>query len=376
MSKKIIKTTDLQISNIIQTAKPNATQKKINNLWKKIQKQKRKNEQQQIELNNYLTLYQEVIYPVKQKTVLPELVNLIERLMQLFERKSLYEWHRDVMVSWISRLQEEVADIDEGKANEIEIKMMDLLKKVTMYRLTKEEQQDVEQDLQKGMEEILLELFGEEMESPKDNWSFEDIAEMMQEKQQQFFENMQDEFHEDGSSTKVNIIPNNNSDFEQWIQKIYRRTARILHPDKQNDDNKKEVLQDIMSQLNHAKDNQDVATLIELYMTHVNNSNLDIEGEFDSKQLVASLSLQLNQLQNDYDEFLYEFPLSEYAISRLKTISKRPKEKQVWLEELAEEAKNYKQLRQEMTSLKKLKPMLKERYEQQKIVYLNNFFID
>ncbi len=84
-SNKQAQTTDLQISDIIQTKKPNATQKKINKLWQQIQKQKQKNLKQQTDLNSYLALYQDVIYPFFE--LIDNLINFPHQSIGFAQRK-------------------------------------------------------------------------------------------------------------------------------------------------------------------------------------------------------------------------------------------------------------------------------------------------
>lgn len=62
-----------------------------------------------------------------------------ERLLEFFERKSLNNRQRDMTVRWISRIEEEISEINVELASELQYKMMNLMQKVAKYKLSDEQ---------------------------------------------------------------------------------------------------------------------------------------------------------------------------------------------------------------------------------------------
>lgn len=124
---------------LLRIQQPKFKTTKINRIWKKIQKQKQKSANYRADVDKCMALYQQHIIPAQNKYLLPELLALSERLLEFFERKSLNNRQRDMTVRWISRIEEEINEINVELASELQYKMMNLMQKVAKYKLSDEQ---------------------------------------------------------------------------------------------------------------------------------------------------------------------------------------------------------------------------------------------
>lgn len=87
----------------------------------------------------------------------------------------------------------------------------------------------------------------------------------------------------------------------EQLNKIYKRLASLVHPDKEQDPGKKAQKHVLMQTLSEARKNNDAFTLLQLYQTHIN------EGEFaiDSDTL-SSIQALLREKLHSLDDELHQ----------------------------------------------------------------------
>ena len=101
---------------------------------------------------------------------------------------------------------------------------------------------------------------------------------------------------EEDESTKVKEI------FKaSQLNKMYKKIANVIHPDKEQDPSKVEEKKELMQQLTEAKDNNDVFTLIKMYQTHVPDGEyfLDDDAIKHVEHLLHMNIYKLNQEHKD-----------------------------------------------------------------------------
>ena len=80
------------------------------------------------------------------------------------------------------------------------------------------------------------------------------------------------------------------------IDKLFRRIARAVHPDREQNEKKKAQKHAIMSECLQARENDDIATLLTLYAEHVGNLPDSWSNE-STGALVSALEEQLRELE-------------------------------------------------------------------------------
>lgn len=89
------------------------------------------------------------------------------------------------------------------------------------------------------------------------------------------------------------------------LNKMYKRLASKLHPDKENDVDKKERMHALMQQLVSARKNKDVFTMLALYHDNIDDDSFNFDAkkitaiESLLEQKVSELNYELRQLKSD-----------------------------------------------------------------------------
>jgi len=99
------------------------------------------------------------------------------------------------------------------------------------------------------------------------------------------------------------------------IDKLFRRIAKTVHPDREQDEEKKAQKHAIMSDCLEARDNNDIAGLLLLYAKHVGELPKTWSDE-SSGELVRALENQLHDLENRASRLHTHDPLLQLILDR------------------------------------------------------------
>jgi hypothetical protein len=128
---------------------------------------------------------------------------------------------------------------------------------------------------------------------------------------------------------------------------LYTDLAKILHPDLEHNDSKKQEKTEIMHQVTEAYEKNDIFTLLNLHIKYAQNgeNKLDAIAEEQIKLYILHLDEQIISLeQKIYAKCYHNFsPLMEYATqknfpTKIKAEEKRLKSYLEWLQEILLEA--------------------------------------
>lgn len=99
------------------------------------------------------------------------------------------------------------------------------------------------------------------------------------------------------------------------IDTLFRKIARTVHPDREQDEEKKAQKHEIMSACLQARNEDDIATLLTLYTTHVGPLP-NTWSEDSTVDLVTALSQQLEELERRWDNLQVQDPLLQLILDR------------------------------------------------------------
>jgi len=99
------------------------------------------------------------------------------------------------------------------------------------------------------------------------------------------------------------------------IHKLFRRIANAVHPDREQDENRKAEKHELMSTCLQARDAGDVAKLLSLYAAHVGDLPSNWSDE-STGELVTALEKQLRQLELRGESLQSNDPLLQLIIDR------------------------------------------------------------
>ena len=112
-------------------------------------------------------------------------------------------------------------------------------------------------------------------------------------------------------------LRSNSKNFEELfnIDKLFRRIARSVHPDREQDETKKAEKHAIMSDCLQARENEDIAQLLTLYANHVGELP-DSWSDESTGELVIALEAQLRELENRSVALQTQDPVLQIILDR------------------------------------------------------------
>ena len=300
--------------------KPSST---LSSLWIKIEKHQKRNANFTKKRSKLFEQFKQQAQPAEQK--LAEAITAqAEHLIHFLSKKSLTDKQRNELLGWISDEIDYLAThpFSEG------IDVADLREQINteLTLLAESLDQAVDEESIVELANMLDEMFDGEMQ-----FNREELIEiiknpaLIQEHVQRFHEKMNEEeiekdddseefdqgFEEDFDYQYNRSFSKRNSKEELGIleklfkgsqlNKMYKRLAAKLHPDKESDATKKAIKHDLMQQLATARENKDVFTLLTLYHEHIDDDSFNFDAE-TLAAIEALLSKKVSELNAELKE--------------------------------------------------------------------------
>jgi len=356
--------------------------------WQRVQKLQKKNGNQQAEIEALIKQIRPFIEDNERKLA-TTFYHQTEKMLVLFQRKSLPQWCKEELVDWLSfnldtLLQQPFTD---------HLDLAALIKQVrTLYssllpepgpeffdafdedpqqqnqRSENDSKSKAEQKTEKHREapiddmfDDLFDEFGNAQEQDaEDDAADDDFFEDMFEQWEQMFDAEEDKEKQKNKELDKLLRASN-------INKIFRKIARILHPDKEADPEKKELRHQQMSELLKARDEKNITALFGLYAEHVGKAPLEELGE-DIDSATRLLKHQAQALREEQDKFETGDPLKAYIFhhfgklrqKKMPAIKQSVKRHNQFIEEALGEQRH---LLKSMSSIRTIKPLLDDRRE-------------
>jgi hypothetical protein len=348
---------------------------KFQTLWRRIEKQKKLNENRQDELKLFTQRIELDIGESERKLVSIELVKL-QKLIEFFSRKSLSQWQREELLHLI---QTNFSLIEANPFSDTTV--TDLLKG-EFYRLFEhwypEEEDDYHDSLLKtpkdenaASEEDLFGNIGEQSAGIDDDPINANKSSENDKIDNDEFERLfndftdDDEFDDQDRAEEEKIKKINKLLKRSSINNMFRRIAKVLHPDKEQDEQKKEEKHQLMTSLIGARDKNDIPTIFAMYAEYVGEIPEDLAKE-DLENINILLNYQLKQLKKDYESAPYQDPKTAmfFDIFQAKTEKGILKNIRARKKDINGSIQASKRFLSRITSLTKLKPVLEEVYQQ------------
>lgn len=144
------------------------------------------------------------------------------------------------------------------------------------------------------------------------------------------------------------------------INKLFRRLTRALHPDLVQSETEKEQRHHLMTELMNARKNKDIVKIIAMYTEHVGEAPTDLFNN-DFEKMTKLLKFRVDQLKQQKEEIIHEDPRRGAIYHQFydpspkkvqRAVNERRNSVQAQLDALQTTTN-------ELTSLKKLKPLLR-----------------
>jgi len=347
-------------NTIDKNPQTSASQTRLNKLWKEVKKKQKRNDKLKLEMEVLLTTYTQKVMPVELGLEEP-LILLAHRLVDFAGRKSLAKWQRAELQDWIAETLHEISQYNVGKAEEISENYNQVL--AEYYNISVEELTGPDQSIEDNIDAVLNDVF-ESMTSGSGQPQDIDQEDMFG------FDDEDDDLFTSGNFSGDNAEPTLASERkkqpinEKWIQNLFRRTARVLHPDKEQDPEQREQKQRLMTQLLDAREQQDVMTMMQLYGEYVDDGELSME-QAEINTLCCLLENQKTELDMVREELIDESPMHYAVHDKLYAASQivRDRKLKEHIRGVHTNIKRKFKLVEYLRNLTNLKVVLEERYE-------------
>ena len=366
--------------------------------WLEIEKRQKRNVNFQGKIDDLYKKFQDDILPEEQNVV-ALLAQETEHLVNFLPRKSFTQWQRAELQSWIENNLDQLASHPFANQELFQTTAQKYSDHLVKEAQNQNENVDFSMDEIEYMREMADDMFqGEKEFSEEELISFLRDPEIFRQKLHEFmaekecdeedafdneFEQQEDDFHQHNEQ--------NHHQYQQYshtsqqavkehklkelfntskLNKLYKILASRLHPDKESNAHLKAEKSDLMAKLVKAKKNKDAFTIISLFHQFVPESEMSIfDGNNDeelSQALVKLLNEKLRELDeenrfNKYHNGLQSVVWQKFGGRSKKAIAENIKEH---IADLENEQTRYQYSIDDITTVKLLKEVLSERYEQ------------
>lgn len=284
---------DLKVS-LQQRAEPSAQQKKLNRLIDKIEHQK-------ISLSMWQNAQAEIQQHTRQK-LLPVYSELYEILFQQLEQLWNILHSHEFSKANIQQLDEKIAQLAHmlKRSKMLNDEQLTLVKQIDTFY-----QQHVQQSTKKNkkVQSVKFELnenFDQNIELEQDD--FEQYAVEQQQAREQAKQLRQQQKREQAEQLAA-----------QSLKTVYLKIAAMIHPDREQDETKKEEKTELFQQASQAYEQQDLFYLLKLQLQLEQNKGVGAK-ELSAEQVKFykfALDAQSQQLESEIDEILDSFQLAK-----------------------------------------------------------------
>lgn len=324
----------------------NKGQIRFNKLWQEVKKKQARNEKLKQDMDALLATYTQKVMPVELEIEEP-LILLARRLVEFASRKSLADWQRGELQDWITETLHEVSQYNAAEAESISNDYNQVI--AEYYNIPVEEltgPPDIEDETHEAMHEAFESINADDESA---------------------FDQQQEDLFDDAEGQPTAGAERHDQPInETWIRNLFRRTARALHPDKEQDPEQRTHKQKLMTQLLDARDQQDIMTMMMLYNEHVEDGELSLEPE-EIETLCDLLEKQKEILDQDRFALIDESPMHYAVHDKLYAVSQKARDRKLkeHLDDVHASIKRKFKLVEYLRNLTNLKVVLEERYDEQ-----------
>lgn len=325
----------------------------FNKAWKRVTNQQKKNDRLREQIKTFAEQVTQAIEH-QEKTYTTTLYQICEHLLVFYGRKSLAAWQREVLMEWILEYVDSITS--NPFAGGIDLSPL----YQTMEAIVEKMHPEAFDPFQGG-EMHSDKHFFDEMDNEDDIASmFDDLFSDFQHDSDKFFRQQKsfEQQMKDDEQALSKLMKGGS------INKLFRRVARVLHPDREQDEDARLEKNRLMSELIEARDSNDITTLFAFYAEYIGQSPLEELGG-DLADATQLLNRQYAQLRSQHADIPYEDPKTGVLYQRFhkKTMKASLHGVNAHLVNLALNINNLQLFCKEVTSLNKLKPYLQMRWE-------------
>ncbi|PLC49585.1 hypothetical protein CR159_11655 [Pollutimonas subterranea] len=347
------------------------SEKKFNDAWQRVINQQKRNDGLRADAQAFAQDIQSRIQD-KEKAYMDAMYFACLHLLSFCTRKSLAQWHREMLLEWAA----EYVQAMENNPFSQHLDMSALQRRMAdAFAVAYPEPQleagagdfdfddnghDIGGDEDPSIQDMFQDLFDEferadaagnpfaEHDDPHSEHSFfNEFSQRQQAHEQQV---------RDENLALKQLIRSSS------VNKLFRKLAGILHPDKERDETVRMEKNRLMSELIRARDSNDIPRLFAFYAEYVGESPLqELGGDLDGAAQL--LDRHLLYLREQKDDILDENPLAGALYRRFHKSTPAASQRAVnkHLKEIHALTNALRDMRHDITSVNRLKPYLELR---------------
>ncbi len=300
-------------------------------LWQKIEKHQKRNANLKTKIKKLYEQFSLEVTPVEQKQSLA-IAEQIRVLTPFVSRKTLSGYEREELINWLHQdldylsqnpfsadidirlleinLDKEIGVINNHKINKLTAEDLDDLRQTISFNvspdleLSDDDLRAIAADPEKLMD--FLEKLDTQSENDNDEF-FDDNDELFDDEDEfessffnDFYNQQQEYFTQENEKNNQHQATLERLFKGSQLSKMYKRLAAKLHPDKEQDPDKKQFKHQLMQQLSQARKDKDGFTIVQIYL-----QNFDDDVVFDSvtlDNLLPLLRAKVAELNEEYTD--------------------------------------------------------------------------
>lgn len=367
-------------------------QKAIMAMWAKIENKQNRNQKFLDDKNKLFVEFQTNILPLEQKQGKQQ-ADLLEFLIPFISRKSISDFQRDELLNWVESLFSNLrshpflADID------VDLNALQNKLDTAYSTFMKSQNITIDKERIENTREEIAHMFNGEMQL-----SDEEIISLIEDPSllNQYIQRMNDDLADEQNAADIKQKNPHSDPFEDWFEndfeqdefqqhesqdakqkeldklfkagqlnKIYKRLASLLHPDKEQDPIKKEQKHVIMQTLSEARKNKDAFTLLQLYQTHINDGEFSFDADtLSSMQALLKEKLHLLEEEHYQAKMTNDMPTLVWRTFTARSKKQTENNMKNHASNLAEEVYEHQLIMQQNQTVAQMKKLLQQRVEQ------------
>jgi len=347
--------------------------RKFHHCWQQIARLEKKLAAQQEERQILVARFEQEVRPLEEAQF-ESSYRKAEHLLGFYQKKSLNKWQREELRDWLESEFNFLLSHPFRTGLDPEL-LYQRFHEQTMSRHSDEELGSEENLVQ--AREMLCNLLGSDLDLSdeqliaciRDPALFQQLAQEHQARQNA--ETLSDSEDDDGDFSGFDdpiaelFGSSPNTDISlSGMKSLYKKLALALHPDREQDEEKKGIRAQQMSQLLTAWEQKDIYTLLNLADQHLDDQQSPLTDQ-NLLQLLPLLWLKRRELQNQLDDLTEGNDIGSIIYHNFKGRTKRATEQNftTHIAELKESLRLDAKMLKEVTTLKALKPCLVARWE-------------
>jgi len=337
-------------------------------LWNEAERLKRENVALEGELDQLVQRIRNSVGPIEMDMGRAMRVQ-IDRLIVFGQRQSLAQWQLHVLDDWIMSSMDCLQSL--GLVDdELSDSMAKLQAQTLGFEIDSDSELSASEQLAMYMEEQVKDM-DTQLDDDDSTDGLDDDQDILKWYEEQFsdseFESIDSE-HVDADSvpsdTTFESDPTDTTKPQMVFKTLFHRVARALHPDKETDPQQREFKQALMTQLLEARRQRDLMQVFQLYQEHVDDTAAFDEREFAELEKVLCQYIELEsqrQIEITTKSQLHDIAYTQFYSDDPNEVDRAIAEK---IEDIKQRKSEIEIFSENVTSLKKLRPYLEDRFEQ------------